>query len=502
MSGKPVTCGHHLSSELDAPRRALTALLNARLIPMINALLTAARELLRQRNINSPLMIVKGDGSLVSDDFASQYPVETILSGPAASVVGARFLCQQASLLVSDMGGTTTDIALVRDDEPLLNQAGAVVGGWRTMVKAVDVRTYGLGGDSAVVYDLESRSFKIGPQRVMPLSLFAHLYPESLDVLEEQLSLPFSTTHSAQFVMKHAADATGLSAQQSELLGRIEQRPIALQTLFSDQTLDRALMKLEQKGIVLRAGFTPTDASHLLARQSTWDNRAAGLGARLLMRYCADNLGQAFKNEKLFALSVAEQVSQHAAIALLDTAFSQETNGQELSSSQIDLIKRGFDNFQSNESNGSNASLVSMNAHLNVPVAALGAPSKSYYSRVTDLLGTTMISPEYADVANAIGAVVGVIRQEVVITIQAAGGKRVSVLFPDGSQEFDTLEEGAAAATLVCEKLAIEKSNLAGAADCVVQTKRIDNVVTQAGETVFFDSRITSTAVGRPTSAA
>ena len=120
LTGKPVSCGHHLSSGLDAPRRALTALLNARLIPMIGALLSASRELLTEKNVAAPLMVVKGDGSLIAAEVAAQCPVETILSGPAASVVGAQFLCKQPRLIVSDMGGTTTDIAMIENGQPSL----------------------------------------------------------------------------------------------------------------------------------------------------------------------------------------------------------------------------------------------------------------------------------------------------------------------------------------------------------------------------------------------
>ena len=87
LTGLPVTCGHELTSRLDAPRRALTAALNARLIPQLQQLIRAVETLLAEKGIRAPLMVVKGDGSLVSADFAMTRPVETILSGPAASVV-------------------------------------------------------------------------------------------------------------------------------------------------------------------------------------------------------------------------------------------------------------------------------------------------------------------------------------------------------------------------------------------------------------------------------
>ena len=156
-SPKPVTCAHELSSKLDAPRRALTAALNARLTPQIRHLIEALGGVLEDLGIAAPLMIVKGDGSLMKAEIALEYPVETVLSGPAASVVGAGFLTGLADFVVSDMGGTTTDIAIVSGGRPVISAEGALVGGWRTMVEAVDVRTSGLGGDSEVGFDRGSR---------------------------------------------------------------------------------------------------------------------------------------------------------------------------------------------------------------------------------------------------------------------------------------------------------------------------------------------------------
>ena len=181
---------------------------------MIGALLSASRELLIEKNVAAPLMVVKGDGSLIAAEVAAQCPVETILSGPAASVVGAQFLCKQPRLIVSDMGGTTTDIAMIENGQPSLDPNGATIGSFRTSVSAIDVRTFGLGGDSRIYFDRSQRDFVIGQQRVMSLSLLVSQYPQLLDVLQAQLELPRSTTHSAEFVLVHAAPPTRLSTQQ------------------------------------------------------------------------------------------------------------------------------------------------------------------------------------------------------------------------------------------------------------------------------------------------
>ena len=147
----PVTCGHELTTRLDAVRRATTVALNARLIPLLRDLIATLRRSLDELNVLAPLMIVKGDGSLVRSEWAMQRPVETILSGPAASVVGAWHLSGQRDVWVVDVGGTTTDIAALRDGRPRLSPQGAQVGGWRTMIEAADVHILGAKDDSAIV---------------------------------------------------------------------------------------------------------------------------------------------------------------------------------------------------------------------------------------------------------------------------------------------------------------------------------------------------------------
>ena len=130
VTGLPVTCSHELSSSLGGPRRALTAMLNARLINLLEKLVAATADQMKECALNCALMVVKGDGSLLEADFARSRPVETVLSGPAASQAGAAFLAGAKTALVSDIGGTTTDIAYLRDGAPALNGDGALINGF------------------------------------------------------------------------------------------------------------------------------------------------------------------------------------------------------------------------------------------------------------------------------------------------------------------------------------------------------------------------------------
>ena len=283
LTPKPVTCAHELSSKLDAPRRALTAALNARLTPQIRHLIEALSRVLAEESINAPLMIVKGDGSLMKAQIALEYPVETILSGPAASVVGAGFLTGLADFVVADMGGTTTDIAVVSAGRPVISGEGALVGDWRTMVEAVDVRTSGLGGDSEVHFDRQHR-LCVGPRKAMPLSLLAQSFPASLAGMRSFAELERLPAYATQFAFRNPdrflpAHLPAIERRVWDALD-LEPRPVS-EVVRSGSGLD-ALRRLADAGLATVAAFTPSDAMHVLDRQQGWCVEAAECGARIL----------------------------------------------------------------------------------------------------------------------------------------------------------------------------------------------------------------------------
>ena len=203
VTGRPVSASHQLSAKLGGPKRALTALLNARLIGMIDSLIGRAQDVLREIGVLAPMMVVRGDGALMSAAQARARPIETILSGPAASIVGARWLTGAENALVSDIGGTTTDVAMLRNGRPAIDPQGARVGPYRTMVEAVAMRTTGLGGDSEVHIVTEGLQggVTLGPRRVIPISLMAlEAADVVLPMLEAQLRNITPGDHDGRFV--------------------------------------------------------------------------------------------------------------------------------------------------------------------------------------------------------------------------------------------------------------------------------------------------------------
>ncbi|MBU5305177.1 hydantoinase/oxoprolinase family protein [Eubacterium callanderi] len=147
----PVVCGHELSSQLGFHDRTVTTVLNASLIPILEDFIRAVEVTLADQSIDAPVYMVKGDGNLASLSFIREKPIESILSGPAASIIGALSLAGCGDGVVVDMGGTTTDSGIVLDNTLTLAPIGARVGDWQTQIDSAQINTCGLGGDTQII---------------------------------------------------------------------------------------------------------------------------------------------------------------------------------------------------------------------------------------------------------------------------------------------------------------------------------------------------------------
>jgi N-methylhydantoinase A/oxoprolinase/acetone carboxylase beta subunit len=501
--GLPVTCGHELTSNLHASRRALTTALNARLIPLLGDLIGSVRAMLAERGIRSPLMVVKGDGSLIDSALALEYPVETILSGPAASVVGSLFLSRETDACIADMGGTTSDIALVSEGRLLLAREGARVGGWQTMVEAVQIHTTGLGGDSAVNLE-EGGRLTLGPRRSVPLALLGHLHPELLELLNGQAARQKPSRYDGRFLIRQrpADPARGdFSEVQRAILSKVGEGPLALERLFtageSSYLADLELRRLVERGYLGLAGFTPTDAAHVLGYQASWSAAAARAGAAILAR-------RAGVEAEELCRRVVRQVTLQAGRAILSAALA-EAHGLDLSEHErvrSELVDRAL------LANGQPDGLVSVRLTLNRPLVAIGAPVSTYYPAVAEALHTRLSIPAHAEVANAVGAVVGSVMQSVRALVAPLGEEREAfdpsvaagyrVHLSEEVRDFAELEPALQFARQEASARAEALALRAGAASVQVTLTQADHSVEISGDQLFLGSEVTATATGRP----
>jgi N-methylhydantoinase A/oxoprolinase/acetone carboxylase beta subunit len=498
LTPKPVTCAHELSSKLDAPRRALTAALNARLTPQIQHLIEALSKVLREEAIDAPLMIVKGDGSLMKAEIALEYPVETILSGPAASVVGAGFLTGLEDFIVSDMGGTTTDIAVVSGGRPVISGEGALVGTWRTMVEAVDVRTSGLGGDSEVYLDRQHR-LRVGPRKAMPLSLLAHSFPSALAQLISTAELERLAPYPTQFAFRNPERTAPahLSALERRVWDALELQPRPLADVVRSGAGLEALRRLADAGLATIAAFTPSDAMHVLDRQQGWSVEAAECGARILATEERNaRAARAAASPRQICERTYEHVVCETGRALLAAALAGDPGVQPQARGWGELGGRLIEDSVAGRRF---SALVNASLGLALPLVGIGAPVGAYYPEVARRLGAPLSIPAHAAVCNAVGAVAGVVSQAVEILVNQPSFKVFRVHDPAGSRDYGDPEPALEHALRASRELALAAARRAGAADPHVEssvTERLAQV--GPGADYLAEAVARSVATGRP----
>ena len=494
VTGKPVTCSHELSSALGGPKRALTAVLNARLIGLIARLIQACEDHLRQIGVDARLMVVRGDGALVSAALAREKPIETILSGPAASIAGASWLTGEADALVSDIGGTTTDICLLRDGRPAIDPQGARVGPYRTMVEAVAMRTWGLGGDSEVhlTAGLEG-NLRLGPKRVMPISLLARDHPQVVHkALDLALATGLPSEDGGRFVVPvWNGMPEGLDAREEAIALRLAVGPLKLGDAVKSRMEGPALSRLVARGQVMMAGITPSDASHVLGRVDAWDAGAAEKALRLFSFRRKGSGDRVAESAEALAAKIIDQLTRQTVACLLEAAFAEDSRDWADPAGLADhpLTLAGLDRHQG---------VVSLSLNLGVPVIGLGASAPSYYGAVGERLNTRMILPEHAGVANAIGAVVGQVAMRASGTVTSPGPGIFVAHLGAGPQQFGGRDEAIAALTSELQADATARARAAGVEEIRIKAESEVREVEIEGQPMFIEATVRVTAQGRP----
>ncbi|HHT24350.1 MAG TPA: hydantoinase/oxoprolinase family protein [Clostridiaceae bacterium] len=220
-----ITQGHTLSGRLNFPRRVNTAYLNSAVYNIFQEFANNISAALREAEITAPIYILKADGGTIPLADAITCPVETILSGPAASFMGMSALFDnRLDSVLLDIGGTTTDIFFLVDGVPVFEPTGITIGQNKTLVRAIYSVSIGLGGDSCLsvenssVNDSLAAEIKIGPERKGPPLLFGGATPTLTDAMSVLHKLDFDHLSTEQVVragqgITELAEQLALSAE-------------------------------------------------------------------------------------------------------------------------------------------------------------------------------------------------------------------------------------------------------------------------------------------------
>jgi N-methylhydantoinase A/oxoprolinase/acetone carboxylase beta subunit len=467
----PVVMASELAGELNVLERGATALLNARLLPIIQSFMEAVQSALLARGIATPVMMVRSDGSLMADSLARLRPVETILSGPAASVLGGRALTDSKDCLIVDMGGTTTDISLIKDGMPVMSGSGIRIGGWRTQVKGVFMDTFALGGDSTLRID--GQRLVLMARRVQPLCVAAARWPHikhGLKKLLREERVHSHPLHELLYLVRQPSDVSRYTERELALCRALEDGPLMLLEAAEKSGADIYSFnseRLEAEGIVMRCGLTPTDMMHIKGDYTAYDREASELAARYFMqrlRYDGDDeeYRQAFA-DRVYDM-VRRRLYENIVRVLLTDKYPY-LGEKGLDDQLRSLITRSW----TERNERGRAPFFGIQMTTSAVLVGIGAPTHLFLPEVAQALGTRCIIPPHAAVANAVGAVVGDIsasaRVDISPNYSSLGIASFTVLAPDGPLVFETLEEAAAAAEEAAVRAASEEARRRGAKD-------------------------------------
>lgn len=437
MTGLPTVAGTELSSTLGIDERARTAILNGRLVSVIGKFLDGLERTFREMGITAPIMVYKGDGSVMSIQKARSYPVESVFSGPAASSVGGRIISGLSDFIMVDIGGTSTDIAIVDGGMPEIQAEGANICGWRTHVRAVDMYTVALGGDSLIklkdpVVDLgngviipffslsrfKSFNFTIGPERVIPLSLFCVKDPQIIPRIKDswvsdyyrivRMPEPGEVTDRCMRVAQTLNDGGAMSMVE------IRENTKGL------WTIDDEVRTLMDGGYLEHGGMTPADLMVLRGEFENGDPEGSRAG--------------------VFALASALQMKEEDVITrLLDMVHSKIAEAV-----LIRMMDDRFSDWRSKQSMNVVRDMASLKPErgfavmprIDLPIVGIGAPTKFLMGDVGKRLGTELLFPENGDVGNAIGAVCSKIVASLTATIVPSEDERFRVIVPMREQRY------------------------------------------------------------------
>ncbi|MCF8055012.1 MAG: hydantoinase/oxoprolinase family protein [Desulfocapsa sp.] len=371
---KPVFCSHTISQHAGMRERTATAALHAKLMPLMQDFIAGVQAAMIENKLHCPVFLIAGNGTQVSINDATQQAGITVASGPACSAgFGAAQGIQHA--LVVDVGGTTTDIAMIENGETALSPEGCQVGDWQTHVEAVDMFTGGVGGDSHVLVDANGK-INLGPGRVIPLSM-AKGFPECESWLGAELKskcislLPKFDARKEDDPIIYALAANGPSTADT----------IRQKTGFSGVPLDKRLEQLSRNQIILETGFTPTDALHVLKKIKIGDTLRAQAGAEIL----AGLLGM---NVKSFCTTIIEMTEIRIENLLIDYVIHRYW-GKSLT---------GFISTRNDQP------VLDVQFSIKIPLIGIGAAARYFLPRVAKRLGTTVKFPDYCEVGNGVGA--------------------------------------------------------------------------------------------------
>ncbi len=299
-AGLAATSGGEVSTMYGLRARTRTAAINAAILPRMLRTSRVTKRAVEASRIPAPLMIMRSDGGVMDVNEVERRPILTLLSGPAAGIAGALFAENVTDGIFIEIGGTSADCSVIKHGQPQMRPAR--IGGYRTLLRTLDVRTLAIAGGSLVrieqgrVVDVGPRSAHIAGMRYAafsPLALIAASAVERAGIAAliaadgTRIALTPTCAANALDVIPDGAFARGDAAAARLAFDRVAQTLGTTAERLATDVLDRASEKL-------RSAIDELSADYGLVRAHT-SIVGGGGAAAALVPFAARKLGYAFR---------------------------------------------------------------------------------------------------------------------------------------------------------------------------------------------------------------
>ncbi len=481
--GVPVVCGHELTSSLGFSDRVTTAVMNAGLLPIMSELIDSVCDMLSSHGVTAPLMMVRGDGSMMGEVVARERPIEATASGPAASIMGAKFLTGRTEGLVMDTGGTTTDLGLFRNGMPRLSPDGAFIGGKKTKATAVQVSAVGLGGDTRFIVGRGKVS--LGTNRAIPLCRAAIRWPQVHDELYRVIGDRIGS-RDTDFIITFGDPEDAGSIREGRLMevAKVPVPPGKACSMAGARPED--LYRLISRGMLQWISFTPTDLFHCTGDYVEFDAKASMRAAESMAARCG-------MDTQAFLERCRSEIRRRLCRSVMSELVHESTGSFDLGVGGEDMIEHAV----------SGGVGYACTLKPDMPIIGMGAPARVFASMVGEAFGVEWIVSEHSDVGNAVGAVTSVVAETIEVLVKPA-----SVLKDKGFEAFSRLgrftygTHTEAVEDSIAKAAAFVRAEVARSgvffSDVTIDCKDTDIVIDDSGLPVTVQTKIRVSAAGKP----
>ena len=382
-------------------QRTLQSLLDAGLRPILSELYGCTERVMRELHVTAPIYVLNNSGKLIPAEKASNAPLECVLAGPAASVAGGKFLTDEDTFLLVDMGGTSADVTKIQNrvargrTQVILNQE------YRLEMESIDIQSFAIGGDSHIHYD-QRGNITIDQKKVIPLCVAGFWHPHLLEEMQsyrkpENYEL-FTAYETDCYIAGMKKLYTSLTNFEKIVVDCVRKKPHSLFWLARHFNTDPDALHMKtlvDEGYLQRISFTPTDLLHVTGEYISWNREMSVCAASIMAETGRMEVDEFIRKSK-------ERIKNNLVLSCMQSVANFEKTS-------FDFRKNAAASFLIDQYLECGNKFMDVEFSITKPIVALGAPSGAWMRDVASKLGTRLVLPRYYEVGPAIGAAVSTV---------------------------------------------------------------------------------------------